>query len=336
MAIDYTPLEVKLEKLKKFKTSKSQTNLEDWYNIELTYSSNAIEGNTLSRIETAEVIEKGINANIPGKPFKDLLEARNHAKALDYVKKLAKSMKSHQFITEEEILNIHKIILNGIDDKWAGIYRQSEVFVRGSNSTFPLPEVVPSLMKDFFGWLTTIQNENPVKIASDAHYKFVSIHPFVDGNGRCARLLMNFILAIYRYPMAVIKNEERSKYLASLEKAQTKHDLNDFCQIIYQAVDNSLNSYIRLHKSGNPLEQMSDTKTQNKKDLIRIGELAKRTGETIHTLHFWIKEGLIKGDDKTRGGYQLFDEETIEKIKEIRSLQRNQRLRLTEIKQRLT
>ena len=333
MRINYTLLEAKLQKLKKLKTSKprSQTGLEEWYNVELTYSSNAIEGNTLSRIETAEVIEKGVNANIPGKPFKDLLEARNHAKALNYIKSLARQLKGHQFITEKEILNIHKIILNGIDDKWAGVYRQSEVFVRGSNSTFPQPEIVPSSMEDFFDWLKTTQNQNPVKTASDAHYKFVSIHPFVDGNGRCARLLMNLVLTIHGYPMAVIKNEDRSKYLASLERVQTKNDLSDFCQIIYEAVENSLDSYIKFYEGKNPLKKKIEPE-----ELIRIGELARKTGETIHTLHFWIKEGLIKGKDKTKGGYQLFDKETIERIKEIRDLQQNQRLTLSEIKQRLT
>lgn len=332
MDIDYSQLEAKLQKLKRLKTSKpkSQTNLEGWYNVELTYSSNAIEGNTLSRIETAEVIEKGVNANIPGKPLKDLLEARNHAEALDYVKSLASKLKSHQFITEKEILNIHKIILKGIDDRWAGAYRQSEVFVRGSNSAFPQPEVVPVLTRNFIAWLEQTQNENPVKIASDAHYKFVSIHPFVDGNGRCARLLMNLILVIHGYPMAIIKNEDRSEYLTSLEKAQTKNDLSDFYQIIYKAVDNSLDSYIKFYEGKNPLEAKEKIEK-----LIKIGELAKKTGETIHTLHYWIKEGLIKRKDKTKGGYQLFDEEIIERIKEIRSLQQSQRLTLSEIKQKL-
>lgn len=332
MKTDYSRLEAKLQKLKELRASKPkpQTNLKEWYNIELTYSSNAIEGNTLSRIETAEVIEKGINANIPGKPFKDLLEARNHAEALAYTNTLAKNLKSHQFITENEILNTHKIILRGINDRWAGVYRQSEVFIKGSSSVFPLPEIVPSLMREFFGWLKKTQNENPVKIASDAHYKFVSIHPFVDGNGRCARLLMNLILSIHGYPMAVIRNEERNSYLASLEKAQTKKDFNDFYQIINKAVKNSLESYIRFYEGENPLPLNTSADK-----LIRIGELAKKTGETIHTLHFWIKEGLIRERGRTKGGYQLFDKHAIEKIKGIRSLQKNQRLTLAEIKQRL-
>ena len=105
MGIDYKQIEAKLAELKALRNlePRSQDSLESWFDIELTYSSNAIEGNTLTRIETAEVIEKGINVNIPGKPLKDLLEARNHQEALQYARQLAGKLKSHQFITESEL-----------------------------------------------------------------------------------------------------------------------------------------------------------------------------------------------------------------------------------------
>jgi len=333
MGIDYNRIVAKLAQLKALRNlkPKSQDSLESWFDIELTYSSNAIEGNTLTRIETAEVIEKGINVNIPGKPLKDLLEARNHQEALQYARQLAGRLKSHQFITETEILKIHQTILKGIDDNWAGRYRQSEVFVKGSRTAFPHPEKVPFLMSEFYEWLNVIQGESPVKIAADAHYEFVTIHPFVDGNGRVARLLMNLVLAINGYPMAVIKNEERSKYLSSLEKAQTTNDMNDFYHIVNFAVEKSLDSYIKFYQHENPLPK--DTKSEN---FLRIGELSKQTGETIHTLHFWIKEGLIEAEKRTEGGYQLFDKKVVEIVKEIRSLQKNQRLTLSEIKQKMT
>lgn len=333
MGIDYKLIEAKLAQLKALRTlkPKSQDSLESWFDIELTYTSNAIEGNTLTRIETAQVIEKGINVNIPGKPLKDLLEARNHAEALLYVRRLAGKLKSHQFVTESEILQIHKTILKGIDDSWAGRYRQSEVFVKGSRTAFPLPEKVPFLMSEFYEWLNVTQGESPVKIAADAHYKFVTIHPFVDGNGRAGRLLMNLVLAIHGYPMAVIKNEERSKYLSSLEKAQTTNVMDDFYHVVNFAVEKSLDSYIKFHQNKNPLPKASKSKS-----LLRIGELSTHTGETVHTLHFWIKEGLIEAAKRTEGGYQLFDKKVVEKVKEIRNLQKNQRLTLSEIKQKLT
>ncbi len=173
--------------------------------------------------------------------------------------------------------------------------------------------------------------ESPVKIAADAHYKFVTIHPFVDGNGRVARLLMDLVLAIHGYPMAVIRNEERGKYLSSLEKAQTTNDMDDFCHIVGSAIEKSLDAYIKFYRNENPLPK--DTKSES---FLRIGELSKQTGETIHTLHFWIKGGLIEAAKRTEGGYQLFDKKVVEKVKEIRSLQKNQRLTLSEIKQKLT
>src|SRR5258708_29866606 len=99
-------------------------NLEDWLKVELTYSSNAIEGNTLTRIETAEVIEKGVGVIISGKSLQDQLEAINHAKAIAFIQDLTKNRSSHQFIIEQDILSIQKILLTGIHDDWAGVYRQ--------------------------------------------------------------------------------------------------------------------------------------------------------------------------------------------------------------------
>src|SRR3990170_5820034 len=134
--------------------------LEDWIKVELTYSSNAIEGNTLTRAETAEVIEKGVTAVIKGKPLKDQLEAINHAKAVEFIRQLGRQKKSHQLITEEDILAIHKTILSGVDDTWSGKYRKSDVFVRGAAVEFPAPQQVPYNMAEFMQWLESSQEDN--------------------------------------------------------------------------------------------------------------------------------------------------------------------------------
>src|SRR5258706_14890567 len=142
-------------KLDQYKPLPKETleSLEGWLSVELTYSSNAIEGNTLTRLETAEVLEKGISAVLPAKPLKDQLEAINHSKALDLVRSLSKERPTHQVITEKDILAIHKLILAGINDEWAGRYRHSETFVRGATVTFPLPQHVPYAMDEFMQWL---------------------------------------------------------------------------------------------------------------------------------------------------------------------------------------
>lgn len=310
-------------------------NLEDWFRVELTYSSNAIEGNTLSRLETAEVLEKGIAAVISGKPLKDQLEAVSHAKALDFIKDLVRQKKSHQLITEKDIKIIHKIILTGINDQWAGKYRQTEVFIKGTDVEFPAPDKVPYLISQFIQWLEVQQNKHPVRVAADAHFKFVSIHPFIDGNGRTARLLMNLVLIINSYPMAVIRNEDRTKYLEAVNKGQKENNLGLFYIIVEQAVDRSLNAYINAAQGKSPLPSLTKglkLDKQSKSRLLKIGELAQKTGEAVHTIRYWTKEGLLKVKDYTKGGYQLYNQSMIKKVRKIRQLQKEKRLSIAEIR----
>ncbi len=304
----------------------------------MTYSSNAIEGNTLTRLETAEVLEKGTEAVISGRPLKDQLEAINHAKALDFVKELAFKKKSHQLITEEDIKKIHKTILTGIDNQWAGKYRQTEVFIKGTDVEFPSPHKVSSLMTDFIKWLAGQQGKHPVRVAANAHFKLVSIHPFIDGNGRTARLLMNLVLIINSYPMAVVRNEDRIKYLQAINKGQKENNLNAFYKIIEQSVDRSVSAYINAAKGKLPFSSLTkgvklDKKTISK--LLKIGELAEKANETVPTIRYWTKEGLLKVANYTKGGYQLYDQSMMERVEKIRQLQEEKRLSIAEIKKEL-
>lgn len=305
-----------------------QEQLEDWLKVELTYSSNAIEGNTLTRVETAEVINKGITATISGKPLKDQLEAINHAKAVEFVRDLAGRLKGEQFIKEEHILAIHGIILSGIDDEWAGRYRETEVFIRGTAVTLPQPQKVPYLMDEFVQWLERQQEEHPVHIAALAHLKLVTIHPFRDGNGRTARLLMNLILRLHGYPMAIVRNEERTDYLDALALAQTKDNLKPYLALIENAVERSLDTYLNAAQGKPALSPFQQT--EGEQELLRIGELAKETGVNVTTLRFWTKEGLLEVDSHTEGGYQLYNRSMVDRVRQIRKLQ-NQRLTLAEI-----
>lgn len=327
----------KKEKLDSLKPIESQAlqNLEDWLKVELTYSSNAIEGNTLSRIETAEVIEKGVSATISGKPLKDQLEAINHAKAIEFIKGMAEKRKSHQFITEEDILAIHEIILGGIMDEWAGKYRRTQVFIRGTNLDLPKPNEVPVLMRKFIEWLAAQQEQHPVKVASDAHFKFESIHPFVDGNGRVGRLLMNLILIISGYPMAIIRNEERTQYLQALNSAQTKGGAVLIEDLIENAIERSLDAYIAAAEGKAVLPNLVGEASKESDKLLKIGELAKAAGETNPTIRYWTKEDLLKVARYSQGGYQLYDSSQIDRAKEVRYLQDEQRLTLREIKEKL-
>ena len=165
-------------------------NLDDWFRVELTFTSNAIEGNTLTRAETALVVEKGLT--VGGKSLREHLEAANHAKALDFVHSLVSKAPSE--ITAKDVLSIHEMILKGIDDDSAGFYRSVPVRISGSAVIMPNPRKVPDLMDAFQDWLTAPHDLHPVAFAAEAHYRLVTIHPFTDGNGRTARLLMNLLL----------------------------------------------------------------------------------------------------------------------------------------------
>lgn len=237
-----TQLTAKKQKLDSFRPLPPELvkNLEEWFRVELTFTSNAIEGNTLTRAETALVIEKGIT--VAGKSLEEHLEAKNHAQALEYIKTLVG--KKRQDVTEDDVLRIHHIILQKIEEGNAGRYRTQHARLTGSETVLPNPLKVPEMMKEFISWLIGKNADHPVKIAADAHFKLVSIHPFTDGNGRTSRLLMNLTLMQEGYPPAIIRKEERLAYINALEKGQTAGDLADFYTLIFEAVDRSLDIYL--------------------------------------------------------------------------------------------
>jgi excisionase family DNA binding protein len=215
-------------------------NLEEWFRIELTYTSNAIEGNTLTRQETALVVDEGIT--VQGKSLEEHLEAINLAKAFDFIRTL--TTKNKKDITNGLIFDIHRIILDKIDSTNSGRFRTVAVRLKGSETILPNAAKVPELMDEFIDWLQNNNLDHPIKMAVDAHFKFVSIHPFVDGNGRTARLLMNLILMQDGYPPVIVRKEDREEYIKSLEKGQTKNDLDDYYKFMFDSIDRSLDIYL--------------------------------------------------------------------------------------------
>jgi Fic family protein len=298
-------------------------NLEEWFRIELTYTSNAIEGNTLSRAETALVVENGLT--IGGKSIIEHLEAINHAKAIDFIKQQIKRKPSD--LTEKDILKIHEIILDRIDRENAGIYRRVPVRISGSAVVLPNPRKVQNLMDDFISWLKNSKKLHAIELASEAHYRLVTIHPFIDGNGRTARLLMNMILLMKGYPPAIIRKNDRLAYIKSLEKAQLvngeNNSKNDYFKLIANAVDRSLDIYLKAIEG-------KEAKPESEK-LLKIGELAKATNQSVPTIRHWTKEGLLQVAEITESGYQMFSEEMIERVKKIEGL-KGKRMNLSEIK----
>ena len=179
--------------------------------IEYTYESNRIEGNTLTLQETQLVIEKGLT--ISGKPLKEHLEAINHKEAIDFIVDLVQNKEP---LNERNLLQIHSIILKSIDKENAGNYRKVPVLISGSTHTPPQPYLVQKLMEDYFLFYEENKNSlHPVVLSAEMHERLVTIHPFIDGNGRASRLVMNLILLQNGFPIANIKGdtESRMKYL---------------------------------------------------------------------------------------------------------------------------
>lgn len=214
--------------------------------LEYTFESNRIEGNTLTLRETDLVVNKGLT--ISGKSMQEHLEAINHKDAIDYVKQL---VQINSVLTERELLIIHNLILRGIDPKNAGKYRNVQVMISGSEHQPPQPYIVPKLMEDYFIWYANNRSHlHPVVLAAEMHERLVTIHPFVDGNGRTSRLIMNLILLQNGYVIANIKgdNSTRMRYYEALEFVQTGGSKESFIQFIADTETQSLERYVSILK----------------------------------------------------------------------------------------
>lgn len=218
-------------------------NLSEYLDIEWTYNSNAIEGNTLTREETRLILKEGLT--ISGKSMREHLEATNHKNAIDYLSELLTKVEP---ITQKDIKTIHGFILEGINNQYAGRYRDVEVYISGSTHEFPKPDKVEGLMLEFSKWLVDNQenkNLHPVIFSAQAHFKLVDIHPFVDGNGRTARLLMNFILLKYGYPIAIIEceTEKRKNYYSAIREGH-KGNFMPFEVLVAEYVNKTADKYV--------------------------------------------------------------------------------------------
>lgn len=205
--------------------------------IELTYHSNAIEGNTLTLAETALVINE--QANISWKKLREIYEARNHDRALSYVEQLVRDRKE---IDEKDILKIHEIVLTDIDDEYSGRYRDMPVRITGSTIILPNPLKVPFLMENFAKSLET-SDEDILIFSALKKYEFLAIHPFIDGNGRTSRLIWNYFLLKNWYPLSYIDIVDRPRYMNALQKMDI-NDSEEYLLLILESIEQSLDRFL--------------------------------------------------------------------------------------------
>ena len=224
-----------LEKIKTAYIKKKKTasrieleSYEEWFITQFTYDTNAIEGSTLTKTETGMLL---FERRVPkDKNLREIYEAENHRKSYEYLKKYAGD------INKKFVLKLHKIFLSNIWDEYAGRIRDVPVYIRGVDFIPPPPKRVEKELNELLKWYNKNKRKyNPIIIAAYFHSAFESIHPFVDGNGRVGRLLINFILEKNNYPMISIHFEELDKYIACLKEAQ-KGNLKQLVDLIFNCV----------------------------------------------------------------------------------------------------
>ena len=253
--------------------------------VEWTYNSNAIEGNTLTLRETRLILEQGIT--VAGKSLREHFEAINHRDAILFLEKLVKK----RGVEEDDILKIHQIILKNIEKEYAGKYREGTVRILGALKLPPNYLKVPKLMKELYREI----NKNPeklniIELASVTHYKFVAIHPFYDGNGRTARLLMNLILMQKGYPPVVVLRNDRKRYYNALQKAD-KGDHKSFILLMAISIERALDLYLRAIKGG------------AREELGPLSKLAKKTIYSQEYLSLLARQGKLAAVKEGRMWY---------------------------------
>jgi Fic family protein len=254
--------------------------LEEQFTLEWTYNSNAIEGNTLTLQETDLVINRGLT--VGNKSLKEHFEAINHKEGIQFLYDFIKKKKE---LDEKTILAIHTLIQKNINELGAGHYRKENVMILGAVHLPPSAVKIPKLMTEFFDWYYAHKKSiSIVELAAWVHYKLVYIHPFIDGNGRTARLLMNLILLQHGYPPAVILNIDRKKYYRVLKEAD-REKYTDYLNFIGRSVERSLLIYLNALKSRND--------TEDRYGYISLQEASTLCNYSIEYLSYLARTGRL-------------------------------------------
>ena len=302
-------LEEKLNKLNKLRPlpKTSVQKLREKFQVEMNYNSNAIEGNSLTLKETFLIINEGIT--IKGKPLRDHLEVKNQQAALEYLYDLLDKNKKPT-ISELLIRNLHQLVVQETDREWAGKYRNAKVIIGGAKHNPPDALVVPQQMRNLVNWLNTQQKKmNVIELAALLHHKLVNIHPFFDGNGRTARLVMNLFLMRKGFPLVVILKNDRKKYYDVLEKADGGN-YEPLIKFITQAVELSLDIYLKTLTPSN--------KKQEK--FLTLSEIAKKVPFSAKYLNLLVRQGKLEAHKEDRNW--LTTKEAVERYLKNRTRQR--------------
>lgn len=295
-------LDEKLQRLNKLRPLKPAQveKLREQLEIEMTYNSNAIEGNTLTLRETYLVLREGVT--IKGKPLADHLEAKDHKEAIDFLFQVVNDKKYP--LTEHLIRQFQQVVTKDTEGDDAGKYRTGEVSIAGATHKPPEAVDVPMQMRSLMASLKREAKKlHPVEVAALLHHKLVYIHPFADGNGRTARLVMNLLLMRAGYPLAIILKNDRRRYYRVLQQADRG---NEEPQVLFiaQAVERSLDLYLRTF----------DSDDQGR--LLTLSEAAKGTPYSPKYLNLLARTGRLAAHKRGRLWYTT--KQAIEQYKQQR------------------
>ncbi len=282
-------LDEKLEIIKKARPLPASlvAKLKEQFAIDMTYNSNAIEGNRLTLKETYWVISEGIT--VKGKSLKDHLEAKNHYEAINYLYELIEHNKKAT-VSEQLVRSLQQLIVSETDAKHAGVYRDGNVYITGSKHNPPDAFEIPKMMNDLILWVRSkVKTMHVVELATMAHHKLVFIHPFFDGNGRTARLFMNLLLMQEGYPLVVILKNDHKKYYDVLQKADSGN-YKPLIMFIAQAVERTANIYLKV---------LPQTRLTNKK-FLPLSEISKKTPYSEKYLNLLARYGKIEAHKEGR------------------------------------
>lgn len=272
-------LDEKLKQLKSLRPlNQSQVlKFREQLEIEMTYNSNAIEGNSLTLRETWLVLHEGIT--IKGKPLKDHLEAKDHKEAIEFLYELVSGKRCT--ISEHLIRQLHQLVVQETEKEYAGKYRDGAVIIGGAKHTPPDAIDVPRLMKELMEWLKKKEKKfHPIVLSALLHHKLAAIHPFFDGNGRTSRLVMNMTLMQRSFPLAIILKADRKKYYSVLQKADDGNT-EPLVLFIAQAVERSLDLYIRTFAK------------EDTGKLMKLSEAARGTEYSAKYLNLLARTGKL-------------------------------------------
>jgi Fic family protein len=263
--------------------------LREQFTVEMTYHSNAIEGNRLTLKETLLVLREGVT--IKGKNLSEHLEAKNHEEAMNFLFDVVDS-KKRLTLSHHLIRQLHQLVVKDTESKIAGNYRNTDVQILGSKHRPPSGYQVQEQMTKFFEWMIESKNKyHPVELAALAHHRFVAIHPFEDGNGRTGRLLMNLLLMRSGYPIAIIQKNDRLKYYNALDDADAG-DMLAIVRIVAQAMERTLNIYLK-----------AIVKSSSQSDLLLLSQLADKTEFSAKHLNLLARKGMLKAQKEGRNWY---------------------------------